>query len=152
MIMRALAASIGCLALAACSNNDSAAAGQTPEGGTPGNGSDGATASPPLLSVVTSRFPGANAVGVCADAPLRLSFSSPPAVGNSGKIQIFKASDPATAVDVIDLSSTLFTDTINGRVFHITRPVFVDGSDAVIYPHLHALLPNEAYFVTIDAG
>lgn len=65
---------------------------------------------------------------------------------------MFKASQPDTAVDTIDIAAASFSDTIAGRVFQQTRPVFIDGNDAVIYLHKKKLVPNETYFVTVDSG
>ena len=83
---------------------------------------------------------------------LRITFASPATVGKAGKIQVFKASQPDTAVDTIDIAAASFSDTIAGRVFQQTRPVFIDGNDAVIYLHKKKLVPNETYFVTVDSG
>jgi len=105
-----------------------------------------------MLAMTTGRFPAPGAKGVCADAPLRITFASPATVGKSGKIQVFKSSQPDTPVDTIDIGAATFSDTIAGRVFQQTRPIFIDGNDAVIYLHKKKLVANEAYFVTIDSG
>jgi pectin methylesterase-like acyl-CoA thioesterase len=105
-----------------------------------------------MVSMMTDRFPAPGAKGVCADAPLRISFASPVTVGKVGKIQVFKASQPDAPVDSIDIASTTFSDTIAGRVFQETRPIFIDGNDAVIYLHQKKLVANESYFVTVDSG
>ena len=118
-----------------------------------GGGSTGSVdAGSSMLAVTSGRFPAPGAKGICADAPLRITFASPATVGKAGKIQVFKASQPDTAVDTIDIAAASFSDTIAGRVFQQTRPVFIDGNDAVIYLHKKKLVPNETYFVTIDSG
>jgi pectin methylesterase-like acyl-CoA thioesterase len=99
-----------------------------------------------------TRFPAPGAKGVCADAPLRITFAAPVTVGKAGKIQVFNVKDPATPVDVIDVAAASYSDTIAGRVFQEVRPVFLDGNDAVVYLHKKKLVPNETYSVTVDAG
>lgn len=105
-----------------------------------------------LLAALSARFPAAGAAPVCADAPLRFSFSGPLNLGNSGKIALYRASAPSELLDRIDLAETEFDRTIGGRPFHTVRPVFVEGNDVVVYFHDGALSPNEAYFVTVDEG
>ena len=119
------------------------------DGGAPTGSVDAGSS---MLAMTSGRFPAPGAKGVCADAPLRITFASPATVGKAGKIQVFKASQPDTAVDTIDIAAASFSDTIAGRVFQQTRPVFIDGNDAVIYLHKKKLVPNETYFVTIDSG
>lgn len=112
----------------------------------------GTGGSVPVSAVtISSRFPASKAK-VCADAPLRLTFSAPVSVGAAGKIQVFKASAPDTPVDSIDIAAASFRDTISGRAFYKVRPIFFEGNDAVVYLHTKALNPGENYFVTIDAG
>jgi hypothetical protein len=101
---------------------------------------------------VTALFPPANGQGVCPDPPLRLTFSGPPTLGSTGKIRVFKASTPGTAVATVDLGAATFGDTIGGITFNLTRPAFVDGNDAVIYLPKHALGYGQTYYVTVDAG
>jgi pectin methylesterase-like acyl-CoA thioesterase len=97
-------------------------------------------------------FPPPNGSGVCPDPPLRLTFSGPPTLGTSGKIQVFDASQPGIAVASVDMAAASFTDTIGGVVFNTPRPVYVDGNDAVIVLRSHALGYGKTYYVTIDAG
>src|SRR5450432_583613 len=98
-----------------------------------------------------SRFPAAAAT-VCADAPLRLTFSAPVTVGAAGKIQLFKTSAPDTAIDSIDIAAAFFHNTIEARQFFNVRPIFLEGNDAVIYLNTGAMKDAGSYFVTIDAG
>jgi pectin methylesterase-like acyl-CoA thioesterase len=72
-------------------------------------------------------------------------------LGSTGRIQVFAASGGA-AVDTIDMSVQRITDTIGGRSYNLVRPVFVDGNQAVAYFHQRRLMPNTAYYVTVDAG
>jgi pectin methylesterase-like acyl-CoA thioesterase len=108
---------------------------------------------PPLLNMVSDRFPAADATGICPDTQLRLTFTVPVAVGKSGKIQIWKASAPGTPVDTIDAGATTFEDTIGGRHFFQNRPIFIDGQQAIVYLHRSAMLAtDETYYVTVDSG
>jgi len=127
-------------------------------GGTPADGAAGGTAgssgAAPIASsnvTVTSRFP-QNGSSACADAALRLSFSAPVTVGASGKIQVFKSDDPTTPVDSIDVTATTVQDTIAGRAFNKVRPIFIEGTGAVIYLKTKALAAPGSYFVSVDAG
>jgi pectin methylesterase-like acyl-CoA thioesterase len=105
-----------------------------------------------LLAALRARFPAAGAGPVCADAPLRFAFKGPVTLGDSGRIVLYRASAANEPVDSIDLAETEFDRTIGGRPFHTVRPVFIEGSDAVVYFHGGALSPRESYFVTVDAG
>jgi pectin methylesterase-like acyl-CoA thioesterase len=97
-------------------------------------------------------FPAPNGAGICPDPPLRFTFSSPPTLGQAGKIQVFNAAQPATAVASVDMAATAFSDTIGGTTFNLTRPAYVDGNDAVIYLKSHALAYGQTYYVTVDGG
>jgi hypothetical protein len=101
---------------------------------------------------VTELFPPVNGQKVCPDPPLRLTFSAPPTLGSTGKIRVYKVSQPGTAVATVDLGASTFSDTIGGTTFNTTRPAFVDGNEAVIYLPTHALGYGETYYVTVDAG
>jgi pectin methylesterase-like acyl-CoA thioesterase len=101
---------------------------------------------------VTALFPPVNGQSVCPDPPLRLTFPGPPTLGSAGKIQVFKASQPGTAVATVDLGAASWSDTRGGTTFNLTRPAFVDGNDAVIYLSAHALGYGQTYYVTVDAG
>jgi pectin methylesterase-like acyl-CoA thioesterase len=131
--------------LASCaarsSQNDAASGGAVGDGNPPG-----------LLASVEARFPAANATDVCIDTPLRLRFGGPVSIGSTGKIQIFKLSDPSTAIDEIDVGASYYTDQIGGRGFHVARPVFVEGNQVSVQLHSRRLAAGETYFVSIDAG
>jgi len=95
-------------------------------------------------------FPAPGAEGVCPDPPLRLRFAGTPSLGTTGKIQVFTAA--GTAVAAVDLARATVTDTIGGTTFVLLRPVFVDGSDVVVYLKTRALAYGQTYYVTVDAG
>ena len=95
-------------------------------------------------------FPPPNGTGVCPDPPLRITFSGPPKLGTSGKIQVFGSS--GTAVAAVDMAATAFSDTIGGTTFKTVRPVYVDGNDAVVYLKTHALTYGQTYYVNVDSG
>jgi pectin methylesterase-like acyl-CoA thioesterase len=97
-------------------------------------------------------FPAPGSHGVCPDPPLRLTFSAPPSLGTSGKIQVFDASQAGTPVASVDMAATAFSDTIGGITFNTLRPAYVDGNDAVIYLRSHALTYGHTYYVTVDPG
>jgi hypothetical protein len=147
--------------LAACSGGDKSptpatgaggtGAGGTSEGGTPGDssGGGGVTSVPASL---TARFPQADAPSVCPDAPLRLTFSGPPALGSAGKIQLWSAAVADMPVATLDMAVDPFVATAGGAAFRIPRPVYVDGNDVIVYLHMPTLAYGQSYYVTIDAG
>jgi hypothetical protein len=73
-------------------------------------------------------------------------------VGAAGKIQVFKTSAPGTPVDTIDVTVASPRDTIENRPFFKVRPIFIEGTDAVLYLKTKALAEPGSYFVTVDAG
>jgi hypothetical protein len=105
----------------------------------------------PLTSGIMA-FPAPGSQGVCPDPPLRITFSAPPTLGTTGKIQVFDAASTATAVAVVDMGATSFSDVIGGTTFTTVRPAFVDGNDAVVMLPSHALGYGHTYYVTIDSG
>ena len=115
-----------------------------------GGGSGGSGGQSTLPAGVTALFPAPGATGVCPDPPLRITFASPPALGNSGKIQVFTTS--GTAVATVDMAAATITDTIGGTQFILLRPVYVDGNSVVVYLKSKALTYGQTYYVTVDAG
>lgn len=111
-------------------------------------------AGPPvdLPDGVTGLFPLPGAKDVCADAPLHLSFSGPPTLGDSGKVQIFDAAMPGQAVATIDLAVMQTADPIGGQTIQQPRLAFVDGNDVALYPRPRALAYGKSYYVTVDSG
>jgi Pectinesterase/Bacterial Ig-like domain len=115
--------------------------GMTGVGGSGGSGVPGVTL-----------FPRAGAQNLCRDPSLRVTFSGPPTIGTAGRIQVFNAATPGTAVAVVDVGATTFTNTVGGMVFNTTRPVYVDGNTAVVYLPSAGLAYGQTYYVTVDAG
>jgi pectin methylesterase-like acyl-CoA thioesterase len=124
--------------------------GATASGGIAGTGGAGSGGQSGLPAGVTALFPAPGATGVCPDPPLRMTFASPPTLGNSGKIQVFASS--GTAIASIDMAAATITDTLGGTSFVLLRPVYVDGNSAVIYLKNKALGYGQTYYVTVDAG
>jgi pectin methylesterase-like acyl-CoA thioesterase len=118
-------------------------------GGAPGGDTVDAPAVVPLAHVV-SVFPAKGATSVCTDAPLRIVFDTPPAIGVAGTIKVFEAGDPATPVDSIDVGAAVATQNIGGRIY-IYKPIIVAGSEAYIYLR-RVLQPGRSYVVHIDPG
>lgn len=109
----------------------------------------GQTGLPPGVSAL---FPPNGTTGSCPDPALRISFSAPPTLGSSGKIQVFDAAQGGTAVASVDMSQSTISDTIGGTKFSLQRPAYVDGNDAVIYLRNRALSYGKTYYVTVDSG
>src|SRR6185369_12082578 len=102
------------------------------------------------LEHVTSTFPASGATGVCTDAPLRMVFDTPPAIGTGGTIRVYQASNPGTPVDMIDIGAPLTTIAIAGRNYFY-RPIVVSGNEAYIYLR-KVLSPGATYYVNVDPG
>jgi|GEM_PF-905069 len=128
--------------------------GSTGSGGASagGGGSAGAGNVGPLPPSVTRLFPGSGTSGVCLDAPLTMTFAAAPTLGTKGTIAIYAKSNPSTAVDSVDIAASSYSDVIGGQTRNLVRPVFVDGTSAVIYLRRHKLSANTAYFVTVSSG
>lgn len=107
---------------------------------------------------------------VHTDTRLKLTFDAPPVLGASGIINIYKQSDDAL-VDTIDLSvrhpnaqlssRLVSVDAIGKNVqplnnarmrFVFYSPIKIEGNSATIIPHTGVLLPDTAYYVTVDAA
>jgi hypothetical protein len=103
-------------------------------------------------------LPANNATEVCVDTYLQLNCNQPPAVGNTGKINIYDAADSSVPVDTIDLSQnnnkgaqahSLFPG--DSQAFNY-YPVVVTGNTVTIHPHGGVLTTNKTYYVTMDPG
>jgi pectin methylesterase-like acyl-CoA thioesterase len=132
--------------------------GGNPAGGSGGRaaggaaGSAGSSGGGPLPPSVSNLFPKPGASGVCLDAPLTITFAVPPSIGSKGTIAIYAQSNPSTAVDKIDIAASSYSDSVGGQTRNLVRPVFIEGTSAVIYFHQHKLTANTTYFVTVSAG
>ena len=118
-----------------------------------GDGGDGGTGpkSTQLGDVVTTRFPVPGS-STCADPSLRLSFTTTPTVGNTGMIRVFDAAAPGVPVVELDMAATFWRGILAGKGFMLGKPVFVDGTDVVVYLAGPVLAPEHTYYVTIDDG
>jgi hypothetical protein len=99
---------------------------------------------------VTAMFPGPDATDVCPDPSLRVSFDAPPALGNSGRVRVFR--EDGDEVANVDLSAMTVTDTIGGQTYTLQRRAFVDGNTAVIYLPQKALTYGQTYYVNVEDG
>jgi pectin methylesterase-like acyl-CoA thioesterase len=122
----------------ACSN-------ETADGG--GSGAK----TPSLDAVIASRFP-APGSSTCADTSLRLTFTTPPVLGTTGKIRVFDVAAPDLPAVEIDLGATAWPGALDGKAFQLGKPVFIDGRDVVVYLAGPVLAREHDYFVTIDAS
>ena len=141
----------GAASSAGVAGGGSAGASGAPSVAGAASGSAGAPSGVESAVTISRRFPAPGA-SVCADAPLRLSFSAPVAIGAQGKIAVFKTSAPDTPLDTIDVSLTTWRDTIEGRPFFKVRSLFIEGSDVLIYFKTKAMAEPGSYFVTVDSG
>jgi len=101
---------------------------------------------------VVSLFPAPGGRDLCADAPLHMVFSKPPTLGSAGKVQIFDAAQPGTAVATVDLASKRVSEARGGVTFAMERPAYVEGNTAFFYLPARALRAGRSYFVHVDKG
>jgi len=132
---------------AAAASSGVSGGGNAGSAGSAGGGSVG-----PLPPSVTGLFPGSGASGVCLDAPLTMTFAAAPSIGSKGTIAVYAKANPNTLVDSVDIAASGYSDVIGGQTRNLVRPVFIDGTSAVIYLRRHKLAANTAYFVTVSAG
>jgi pectin methylesterase-like acyl-CoA thioesterase len=123
-------------------------------GGDAGPADAGMETAPAVTSTVplAALFPAAGGQGLCADVPLRLTLTGPPMLGSAGLIQVWDASATGTPVASVDMAAATYTETLEGMVFNLPRPVYVDGNDVIVRLHGHALDYGKSYYVTIDPG
>ncbi len=129
------------------------AAGRTGTGGVTGTGGMTGTGGAGGMGVMgTTLFPRPGGTALCPDPTLRITFSGAPTIGTAGKIQVFNAAQPGTAVAAVDVGATTFTKTIGGMAFNTQRPVYIDGNTAVIVLPIATLGFNQTFYVTVDSG
>jgi pectin methylesterase-like acyl-CoA thioesterase len=114
------------------------------------NRASAGSATQPAALVASTIFPAAGARDVCADTPLRISFSAPPAVGE-GKIKVLDASDNSL-VQSVDVTAKTATQSIGGLPHYQYYPLIISGNDATIYLSNGSLAYGKSYYVMIDAG
>jgi len=123
--------------------------------------SSAATLTVNSLMGAASLSPSNGAVNVCYDTPLYITFDQAPLLRDAGLIRIYDTTNPASPVDMLDMSQNFTNDpvyavniqarTIGGTTFN-TFPVIITGNTAAIYPHLDLLTSNQTYYVTVDPG
>jgi pectin methylesterase-like acyl-CoA thioesterase len=113
----------------------------------------------PTLAI-TGFEPPNNAVNVCIDTPLRITFNETPVAGTSGLIRVYRAD--GTLVDTIDMSIDTVPSVnvpgnqqqkaIGGASANFNYyPILVEGNTASIYLH-QKLEYNQTHYVLIDSG
>ncbi len=128
-------------------------AGRAGTGGATGSGGMTGTGGSGGMGVAgTTMFPRPGGANLCPDPTLRITFSGAPTIGTAGKIQVFNAAQPATAVAVVDVGATTFTKTVGGMAFNTQRPVYIDGNTAVVVLPIPTLAFNQTFYVTVDSG
>lgn len=105
-----------------------------------------ATAGLRLVSV----SPAPGATDVCIDTPLRLTFDGPPALSQSGVIQLMD--DAGTVLDSIDASVRTASKTIGGLPNFNYYPVVIAGNEAVIAFRNSILAYGRTYQVKIPGN
>jgi lysophospholipase L1-like esterase len=91
--------------------------------------------------------------GVCIDAPLRLTFASPPELGTSGKLEVFRAAGGAP-IETVDLSAGSFLDRFGATGGYLLKyePAWVEGNTVCVRLHTGTLAYGESYLVRVSAG
>jgi pectin methylesterase-like acyl-CoA thioesterase len=109
---------------------------------------------------ITNVFPANNAVEVCADTKLWITFGTAPTVAISGTLQICKVSDDSNVyqLNLYSLPNppvstgwpTEYKINLNGSIVNY-QPFVVNGNTVEIYPSTR-LAYNTAYYVKMTAG
>ncbi len=90
-----------------------------------------------------------------AETRLTLAFDTPPVLGTTGSVRIFRQSDDAT-VDIIqpgaETDAIGFAGQDQVRVVNVEGLITVSGTTATIVPHHGKLAPGTAYYVAIAGG
>ncbi|KQY88536.1 pectinesterase family protein [Pelomonas sp. Root1444] len=127
-----------------------------------------------VSDVAGTRSPAANETGVQTDTRLSLSFDAPPAIGTTGKVNVYRASDDVLvdSIDVSNAPSASDTQVVLARTnleidalglgampenatfarYVWYRPVSVSGSKASVKLHNNKLDFGTTYYVTVDAS
>ncbi|MET0387761.1 MAG: pectinesterase family protein, partial [Polyangiales bacterium] len=88
----------------------------------------------------------------CADATLRLRFDGKPKVAGSGKIRVFDAAAPSSAVATVDLATSAIQETVGGTAYQLARPVYVTDDEVIVRLPPGKLDYGKRYYVTVDDG
>lgn len=117
-----------------------------------GAGGSGTTPMVDLPEGVTGLFPLPGATDICADPALRLRFAGAPELGSSGKLRVFDAAAPNTAIVTVDFAAMQVSQVVGGQTYNQARPIFVNGTDVVIPLLSKALGYGKQYYVTVETG
>lgn len=128
-----------------------AACGGGDNGASKSNGPPPPPPPPSLGEALTTRFPEPGST-TCADTSLRMTFTTPPALGTAGKIRVIDPAAPDVPAVEIDMAETHWRGILAGHPFQLGKPVFVDGNAVVVYLAGPVLTPDHDYYVTIDDG
>lgn len=95
--------------------------------------------------------PAADVRDVCADTPLRITFTGSVELGQAGRITL---TDTATGavVERIDVAAGPSVQAIGGIGGFRYHPVTIEGHEVTIHPHHGALERGQTYVVAIEAG
>lgn len=111
----------------------------------------------PAAAAPDIRFSVPGRTGACVDAPLRITFPAPPALGSSGAIEVWRAD--GTLADRIEAARAKDDKkNIGGAVSDTGLPhdfsyesITIDGRTASVHPH-RQLEYGQSYYVTVDPG
>lgn len=95
--------------------------------------------------------PAASETNVYADTSLTLTFDSPPVLGSSGAIRIFKSSDDSVVdtIKLVDHKDSIGFGTL--RTLN-TRPISISGNTATIVLQSKKLEYNTSYYVAVSGS
>jgi pectin methylesterase-like acyl-CoA thioesterase len=147
--------------LAACGSSDSTPATT-------------ASTAPAATAAVSAYAPALGDTAAYIDGGLKITFDTPPRIGYTGTIKVYKAAD-SSLVDTIDVSNAIvlagaetqtvmpFTNTEIDQIgkgaagltqwrYVYYQPVTVTGNVATVKLHDGALAYNTDYYVTMDPG
>jgi pectin methylesterase-like acyl-CoA thioesterase len=100
---------------------------------------------------VIALFPAPGARDQCNDPSLRITFSGPPTLHASGRVDVFDTSFPDVAGG-INLAAATVSETIHGTTFTQERAAYVDGNSIVLYLQPRLLIRGATYYVRMPEG
>ena len=99
----------------------------------------------------THLFPAPGSIAVNPDTPLRLTFSTAPALGEAGQFRIHDAATQSI-VATIEVAAVVATKTIGGLDHYNYYTLLITDREVTLCPPPGALTYGHRYYVTADAG
>ena len=103
-------------------------------------------------TTLTDHYPPAGASSVCTDTPLRLTFSEPVILGESGRVQVIRIED-GKVVDALDAGAGAWTNLFGTKSLRY-EPFRIEGNTVTVQLRTGAFVSptNTTYAIVIEPG